>query len=147
MGSVDRAVFAGERPAALRQVQHTRKERGCDIAAKQPIPVLSEYRRIPHRITRGSSLFGPSPARNGKRVGTVMKDVLSVAMFALNVLCFVTFVTTVRPTAFSAIQAAPDHCRHSWGCEVRVFAAVSGAVSQPRQLGATEFDASLTNAR
>ena len=147
MGSVDRAVFAEERPAALRQVQHTRKEPGCAIAVKQPIPVLAGHRRIPHRITRGSSLFGPPPARNGKRVGTVMKEVLSVAMFTLYVLCFVAFVTMVRPTAISAIQAAPDHCRHSWGCELHVFAAVSGAVSQPRQLGATKFDGSLTNAR
>jgi hypothetical protein len=76
-----------------------------------------------------------------------MKEVLSLAMFALYVLGFVAFVTTVRPTAISAIQAAPDHCRHSWGCELRVFAAVSGAVRQPWQLAATEFDASLTNAR
>jgi hypothetical protein len=76
-----------------------------------------------------------------------MKEVSSLAMFALHVLCFVAFVTTVRPTAISAIQAAPDHCRHSWGCELRVFAAVSGAGRQPWQLAATEFDASLTNAR
>jgi hypothetical protein len=75
-----------------------------------------------------------------------MKGVLSLAMFALHVLCFVAFVTTVRP-AISAIHAAPDHCRHSWGCALHVFAAVSGAVRQPWQLGATEFDASLTNAR
>jgi hypothetical protein len=55
-----------------------------------------------------------------------MKEVLSLAMFALNVLCFVAFVTTARPTAISAIQAAPNHCRRSWGCELHVFAAVSG---------------------
>jgi hypothetical protein len=76
-----------------------------------------------------------------------MKGVLSLAMFALHVLCFVAFATTVRPSAISAIQAAPDHCRHSWGCALHVFAAVSGAVRQPWQLGAAEFDASLTNAR
>jgi hypothetical protein len=76
-----------------------------------------------------------------------MKQVLSLAMFALHVLCFVAFVTTVRPPAISAIQAAPDHCRHSWECELHVFAGVSGAVRQPWQLGATEFDASLTNVR
>jgi hypothetical protein len=76
-----------------------------------------------------------------------MNEVLCLALFALHVLCFVAFVTTVRPTAISAIQAVPDHCRHSWGCELHVFAAVSGAVRQPWQLGATEIDASLTNAR
>jgi hypothetical protein len=79
-----------------------------------------------------------------------MKEVLSLAMFALSVLCFVAFVTTLRPPAVSAIQAAPD-CRKlssgMRGCDLHVFAAVSGAVRQPRQLGAAEFDASLTNAR
>jgi hypothetical protein len=40
-----------------------------------------------------------------------MKEVLSLATFALGVLCFVAFVTTVKPTAISAIQAAPDYCR------------------------------------
>ena len=58
-----------------------------------------------------------------------MKGVLSLAMFALHVLCFVAFATTVGPTAISAIQAAPDYCR--WdsgmrGCDLHVFAAVSG---------------------
>jgi hypothetical protein len=80
-----------------------------------------------------------------------MKEVLSLAMFALYVLGFVAFVTTVRPTAISAIQAAPDHCRrHSSGvraCELHVLTAVSGAVRQPRLLGAAEFDASLMSAR
>jgi hypothetical protein len=147
MGSVDREVLTGEQPADLRQVQHTRKQLGCDIAVEQPIPVLAEYRRIPHWITPGSSLFGHPPARNGECTGAVMKEVLSLALVALIVLCFVAFVTTLRPTAISAIQTAPDHCRHSWGCELHVFAAVSGAVRQPWQLGATEFDASLTNAR
>jgi hypothetical protein len=36
-----------------------------------------------------------------------MKEVLSLATFALGMLCFVAFVTTVKPTAISAIQAAP----------------------------------------
>jgi hypothetical protein len=61
-----------------------------------------------------------------------MKEVSSLAVFALHVLCFVAFVTTVRPTAISAVQAAPDW--HSWGCELHVFAAVSGAVRQPWHL-------------
>ena len=102
-GSVDREVLTGGQPADLRQVQHTRKELGCDIAVEQQIPVHAEYRRI--------SLFEPPPARNKKRIGAVMKEVLSIAMFALSVLCFVAFVTTVRPTAVSAIQGGPDYCR------------------------------------
>lgn len=65
-----------------------------------------------------------------------MKEVMSLATFALAVLCFAAFVTTVKPTAIGAIQAAPDHCRsNSSGvreCDLHVFAAVSGAVSQPR---------------
>ena len=40
-----------------------------------------------------------------------MNEVLSLATLALGVLCFVAFVTTVKPTAISAIQAAPDYCR------------------------------------
>ena len=64
-----------------------------------------------------------------------MKEVLSLATFALGVLCLVAFVTTVKPTAISAIQAAPDACqRDSFGmraCDLHVFAAVSGAIRQP----------------
>jgi hypothetical protein len=63
-----------------------------------------------------------------------MKDVLSLATFALGVLCIVAFVTTVKPTAISAIQAAPDYCRRDSsgmrGCDVHLLAAVSGAVRQ-----------------
>ena len=64
-----------------------------------------------------------------------MKEVLSLATFALGALCFVTFVTTVKPIAISVIQAAPDHCRRDTsgmrGCDLRIFAAVSGALRQP----------------
>jgi hypothetical protein len=64
-----------------------------------------------------------------------MKEVLSLATFALGVLCFVAFTTTVKPTAISAIQATPDYCRRDSsgmrGCDLHVFAAVSGAVRQP----------------
>ena len=79
-----------------------------------------------------------------------MKEVMSLATFALGVLCFVAFVTTVRPTAISAVQAVPDYCRRDSsgmrGCDLHVFAAVSGALRQP-WLGAAAFDASLMNAR
>jgi hypothetical protein len=40
-----------------------------------------------------------------------MKEVLSLATFALGLLCLVAFVTTVKPTAVGAIQAAPGYCR------------------------------------
>jgi hypothetical protein len=64
-----------------------------------------------------------------------MKEVLSLATFALGVLCFLAFVTTVKPPAISAIQAAPDYCRTDSsgmrGCNLHVFATVSGAVRQP----------------
>ena len=76
-----------------------------------------------------------------------MKEVMSLAMFALGVLCFVAFVTTVRPTAISAIQAAPDYCRRDTsvmrGCDLHVFAPASGA-RQPWRFGAAkiEFEAS-----
>jgi hypothetical protein len=69
-----------------------------------------------------------------------MKEVLSLATFALGALCFVTFVTTVKPTAISVIQAAPDHCRRDSsgmrGCDMHVLAPVSGAV-RPKTRSAT----------
>jgi hypothetical protein len=74
-----------------------------------------------------------------------MKEVLSLATFALGVLCFVAFVTTVEPTEISAIQAAPDYCRRDSsgmrGCELderqivgREFVGVSMAPSTQRSL-------------
>ena len=64
-----------------------------------------------------------------------MKEVFSLATFALGVLCFAAYVTTVKPTAISAIQAAPDYCRTDpsgmLGCDLHPFAAVSGAVRPP----------------
>ena len=41
-----------------------------------------------------------------------MKEVLSLATFAIGVQCFVAFVTTVKPTAINAGQWAnkPDYC-------------------------------------
>ena len=79
-----------------------------------------------------------------------MKEVSSFATFVFVMLCFMTFVTTVRPIAISAIQAAPDHCRRDSsgmrGCDLHVFAAVSGVLRQP-WLGAAKFDVSSNNAR
>jgi len=51
-------------------------------------------------------------------------------MLVLGLLCFVAFVTTVKPTAISAIQAPPDFSGMR-GCDLHVFAAVSGAVRRP----------------
>jgi hypothetical protein len=50
--AVDREVLAGEQHVHLRQVQHAGEELGRDIAVQQPVPVLAEYGRIPHRIVR-----------------------------------------------------------------------------------------------
>ena len=62
-----------------------------------------------------------------------MKEVLTLATFSLGVLCFATFVTTVKPTAIGAIQAAPDHCRlvssGLRGCDLHAFATASSAVN------------------
>lgn len=64
-----------------------------------------------------------------------MKEVSSLATFALVMMCLVAFVTTVRPTAISPIQGTSDYCRTDSsgmrGCDLHVFAAVSGAVRQP----------------
>ena len=41
-----------------------------------------------------------------------MKDVLGLATFAIGALCFVGFVTTVKPDAISAVPASskPEYC-------------------------------------
>jgi hypothetical protein len=59
-----------------------------------------------------------------------MKDVLSLATFAIGALCFVVFVTTVKPDAISAVPASSktEYCKMqasgAHGCRVHVFAAV-----------------------
>jgi hypothetical protein len=42
-----------------------------------------------------------------------MKDVLSLATLAIGALCFVVFVTTVKPDAVSAVPASskPEYCK------------------------------------
>src|SRR5689334_3528947 len=50
--TIDREVLAGKQLADLRKVQHLNEELGCNIALEQPIPVLAEYGRIPHRFIR-----------------------------------------------------------------------------------------------
>jgi hypothetical protein len=68
-----------------------------------------------------------------------MKEVLSLVTFALAALCFVVFVTTVKPDAISAVPppSKPEVCQthRSWtrGCGLHVFAAVSGAAVQSPQ--------------
>jgi hypothetical protein len=59
-----------------------------------------------------------------------MKDVLCLATFTVGALCFVAFVTTVRPIAVSAVAApnVPEYCKiqvlGAHGCRANVFAAV-----------------------
>ena len=96
------------------------------------VPPLARCTRL-RNLSRGSPIRSIADARHGKfrhtaseqphrtfaterrpatrGAGTVMKEVLGLATFALGALCFVTFVTTVKPTAIGVIQAAPDHCR------------------------------------
>jgi len=59
-----------------------------------------------------------------------MKDVLCLVTFAIGALCFLAFVTTVKPNAISAVPASstPEHCKMQipgvHGCRAHVFAAV-----------------------
>ena len=61
-----------------------------------------------------------------------MREVLSLATFVLGVLCFVAFVTAVKPNAFAAAEAPnkPAHCQtddsQRRGCGLHLFAAASG---------------------
>src|SRR5258705_406296 len=48
--AVDREVLAGEKLTNLRQIEKARKKLGRNIAVQQPVPVLAEHGRIPHRI-------------------------------------------------------------------------------------------------
>jgi hypothetical protein len=67
-----------------------------------------------------------------------VKDVLSVATFAIAMMCFVSFLNIVRPEAPFAVQAAsaPDPCQTSFsgkrGCGLHLFAAISEAVVRRR---------------
>jgi hypothetical protein len=42
-----------------------------------------------------------------------MKDILSVVTFVMGALCFVVFLTTLKPDALSAVRPAsrPAHCK------------------------------------
>jgi invasion protein IalB len=68
-----------------------------------------------------------------------MKDVLTLMTFALGAVCFVMFVSTVKPDAMSAVPppAKPEVCKThgSWtpACGLHLFAAASGAVVPQRQ--------------
>ena len=44
-----------------------------------------------------------------------MKDVLSLTTLAIGALCFVVFVTTVKPDAISAVPASskPEYCKNA----------------------------------
>jgi hypothetical protein len=67
-----------------------------------------------------------------------VKDVMSVATFAIAMMCFVSFLNIVRPEAPFAVQAASvaDACQTSSsgkrGCGLHLFAAISEAVVQRR---------------
>jgi len=63
-----------------------------------------------------------------------MKEISSLATFAVGVVCFVMFLTTVKPDAPIEIRAAgvSGHCRTNTtgtnGCGLHLFAAISEAV-------------------
>ena len=67
-----------------------------------------------------------------------MKDVMSVATFAIAMMCFVSFLSIVRREAPFAVQAASAAapCKTSSsgkpGCSLHLFAAVSEAVVRRR---------------
>jgi hypothetical protein len=62
-----------------------------------------------------------------------MKDVLSLFTFAIGALCFVAFLTVVKPDALSAVPGSskPVHCSTeaspAHGCRLHFFPAVSAA--------------------
>jgi hypothetical protein len=63
-----------------------------------------------------------------------MKEVLSLFTFVIGALCFVAFVTTVKPNAINAVQWTnkPDYCLMEFSgvrrCGSQVLAAASGAI-------------------
>ena len=63
-----------------------------------------------------------------------MREVLSLATFAIGMLCFVAFVTRVKPNAINAVEWTnkPDYCLTELsgvrGCGTQVLAATLGAI-------------------
>ena len=63
-----------------------------------------------------------------------MKEVLSLAIFAVGVLCFVAFVNTVKSNAITAVQWTnkPDYCLTELSsvgrCGSQVLAVASGTI-------------------
>jgi hypothetical protein len=54
-----------------------------------------------HQKLQQNRLLMRGSARNGKWIAADMKDVLSLTTFTIGALCFVMFVTTVKPDAIS----------------------------------------------
>ncbi len=67
-----------------------------------------------------------------------MKDVWSLATLSIGALCFVAFVTIVKPDAISAVRASSKseyckvHASGAQGCRVHLLAAVSGVEGRAR---------------
>jgi hypothetical protein len=68
-----------------------------------------------------------------------MKDVLTLVTFALGAVCFVAFVTTVKPDAMSAVpppaklEVCQTHGSWTRGCGSHLFAAASDALIRSPQ--------------
>jgi len=62
-----------------------------------------------------------------------MKEVLSVFTFGIGALCFVVFITVLKPNAISAASrpSKPEYCNSEASpthrCPLHIFAAISGA--------------------
>jgi hypothetical protein len=60
-----------------------------------------------------------------------MKEILGVFTFGIGALCFVVFVTVLKPNAISAVPgpSKPDYCNREASpqhrCPLHVFAAIS----------------------
>jgi hypothetical protein len=64
-----------------------------------------------HRDATCKEVESVASARNGNDTGADMRSVLSLAMFAIVVLCFVAFVTEVRPVSIVAAPSSGEQAR------------------------------------
>jgi hypothetical protein len=102
-------------PGARDNAKPCRRYRGRKRQALIPIAQVAVTKIRRHQNWQPNRLLMRRFGAKWKMIGADMKDVLSLATFAIGVLCFVVFVTTVKPDAISAAPASskPEYCKNA----------------------------------
>jgi len=100
-------------PGARDNAKPCRRYRGRKRQALIPIAqvAVTKFRR--HQNWQQNRLLMRRFGAKWKMEGADMRDVLSLTTLAIVALCFVVFVTTVKPDAISAVPASskPEYCK------------------------------------